>query len=208
MKFPRVARLHTYPQFAEHASTLPLQLPRQDINPGQIAQAFSQQLSVGKKRIGNRFSILPMEGWDGSTDGKPTELTHRRWRNFGISGAKLIWGGEAVAIRHDGRANPNQLLLTPSNLGDLEDLRNTMITAHQEKFQRTDDFLVGLQLTHSGRYARPNRKTELEPHTVFQMQLPRSKICDDRLTTSHGRRDQTADRAIYRCCRTCLQNRL
>ena len=24
-------------------------------------------------------------------------------------GAKLIWGGEAVAVRHDGRANPNQL---------------------------------------------------------------------------------------------------
>ena len=64
-------------------------------------------------RVGNRFAILPMEGWDGSTDGRPSDLTRRRWRHFGISGAKLIWGGEAVAVRQDGRANPNQLLLTP-----------------------------------------------------------------------------------------------
>ena len=35
----------------------------------------------------------------------------RRWQNFGRSGAKLIWGGEAVAVRHDGRANPNQLVI-------------------------------------------------------------------------------------------------
>ena len=55
--------------------------------------------------IGNRFAILPMEGWDGTEDGKPTDLTIRRWEHFGISGAKLIWGGEAAAVRFDGRAN-------------------------------------------------------------------------------------------------------
>ena len=69
---------------------------------------------VGKVRVGNRFCILPMEGWDGTRDGKPSELTVRRWQNFGRSGAKLIWGGEAVAVRHDGRANPHQLMLTPT----------------------------------------------------------------------------------------------
>ena len=53
-----------------------------------------------------------MEGWDGTNAGRPTELTQRRWRRFGRGGAKLIWGGEAVALRADGRANPNQLLLT------------------------------------------------------------------------------------------------
>src|SRR5262245_48349701 len=62
---------------------------------------------VGQIRIGNRFCVLPMEGWDGEPGGAPTELTIRRWRRFGESGAKLIWGGEAVAVRHDGRANPN-----------------------------------------------------------------------------------------------------
>src|SRR2546428_13556376 len=61
------------------------------------------------RQIGNRFCVLPMEGWDGDADGKPSELTLGRWRRFGQSGAKLIWGGEAVAVRADGRANPNQL---------------------------------------------------------------------------------------------------
>ena len=74
-------------------------------------------------RVGNRFCILPMEGWDGTRDGEPSELTRRRWRNFGISGAKLIWGGEAVAVRHDGRANPNQLLMTPATQPAIAALR-------------------------------------------------------------------------------------
>src|SRR4029434_6685308 len=70
-------------------------------------------LSLYGITIGNRFAIHPMEGWDGTADGKPTELTRRRWRNFGASGAKLVWGCEAVAVRHEGRANPNQLLFGP-----------------------------------------------------------------------------------------------
>jgi hypothetical protein len=69
--------------------------------------------------IGNRFCVLPMEGWDGATDGRPSELTFRRWQRFGKSGAKLIWGGEAVAVRPDGRANPNQLIIDEHTLGDL-----------------------------------------------------------------------------------------
>ena len=104
---------------------------------------------------GNRWCILPMEGWDGTTDGHPSDLTRRRWTRFGQSGAKMIWGGEAVAVRHDGRANPNQLVINADTLSDLADLRQRLIEAHREQFGRTDDLLIGLQLTHSGRYARP-----------------------------------------------------
>ena len=66
-----------------------------------------------ESRIGNRLAVHPMEGWDGTADGNPSENTIRRWRRFGRSGAKLIWGGEAVAVRHEGRANPNQLVIGP-----------------------------------------------------------------------------------------------
>ncbi|MGI9474801.1 MAG: NADH:flavin oxidoreductase, partial [Rubripirellula sp.] len=116
--------------------------------------------------IGNRFCILPMEGWDGTRAGKPTELTRRRWRNFGLSGAKLMWGGEAVAVRHDGRANPNQLLINEDNLSEIESLRVELTDTHVSKFGTADDLLVGLQLTHSGRYARPNEKGQSEPRTA------------------------------------------
>ena len=39
-----------------------------------------------------------MEGWDNTTDGKPTDLTRRRWQRWGESGAKLIFGAEAMAV--------------------------------------------------------------------------------------------------------------
>jgi NADPH2 dehydrogenase len=105
--------------------------------------------------IGNRFCIHPMEGWDGTPDGRPSDLTRRRWVRFGESGAKLIWGGEAVAVREDGRANPNQLRIGPDTVEDLSALRQGLVSAHQARFGRTDDLCVGLQLTHSGRWSRP-----------------------------------------------------
>src|SRR2546423_15602917 len=100
-----------------------------------------------------------MEGWDGTTTGEPSEHTLRRWKHFGESGCKLIWGGEAFAVQADGRANPNQLGFVD---GDAERARQTMaalldscVIAHREKFGNAGDLLVGLQLTHSGRFCRP-----------------------------------------------------
>jgi 2,4-dienoyl-CoA reductase-like NADH-dependent reductase (Old Yellow Enzyme family) len=89
------------------------------------ASPLAQRIEADGMTAGNRFCILPMEGWDGTRDGEPSELTRRRWRHFGISGAKFIWGGEAVAVRHDGRANPNQLLLTSKTQRAIAALRRT-----------------------------------------------------------------------------------
>ena len=117
--------------------------------------------------IGNRFCILPMEGWDGTTNGKATDHTHRRWKNFGDSGAKLIWGGEAVAVRNDGKSNPNQLVLNEDTVDSIKDLLGTLTNAHKDRFGTTDDLLVGLQLTHSGRFSCPTTHTVAEPQIVY-----------------------------------------
>ena len=116
-------------------------------------------------RVGNRFCVLPMEGWDGTPDGEPSDLTRRRWQRFGASGAKLVWGGEAVAVRHDGRANPNQLLMSAGTEPSLAALRDTLVSAHRERFgsNADADLYLGLQLTHSGRFARPNVWNKPEP---------------------------------------------
>ena len=112
-----------------------------------------------------------MEGWDGSPEGFPTDLVRRRWTHFGQSGAKLIWGGEAVAVRHDGRANPLQLVLNDKTFSDIAALRGLLVDAHHERYGNTDDLLVGLQLTHSGRFARPNDKKRLEPQILYHHPL-------------------------------------
>ena len=64
---------------------------------------FSDDLSplfrprnIGPLRVGNSLCIQPMEGCDGTLDGRPDELTFRRYVRFGAGGAKLIWG-EATA---------------------------------------------------------------------------------------------------------------
>jgi 2,4-dienoyl-CoA reductase-like NADH-dependent reductase (Old Yellow Enzyme family) len=75
---------------------------------------------------------------------------------FGASGAQLIWGGEAFAVRPDGRANPNQLAHgagadTPASLASLRDALREGAAALDDD---PDALVVGLQLTHSGRFAR------------------------------------------------------
>lgn len=166
MSYPRIAGLKDYDAFTSHLNQSGIEMPSDpDLDSGPDSP-LAQPMQVHGQTIGNRFCILPMEGWDGTSDGKPTDLTRRRWRNFGLSGAKWMWGGEAVAVRHDGRANPNQLVLNENNLSEIASLRQELVDTHEEHFDRSDDLMVGLQLTHSGRYARPNEKKKAEPRTV------------------------------------------
>src|SRR6202011_4793282 len=94
----------------------------------------------------NRLAVHPMEGWDGTADGNPSENTIRRWQRFGRSGAKLIWGGEAVAVSHEGRANPNQLVAAPYTQEGLAKLRTTLIAQHRITTGSDDGLLIGFQL--------------------------------------------------------------
>ncbi|MCR9243851.1 MAG: NADH:flavin oxidoreductase [bacterium] len=119
---------------------------------------FAAPLELYGRTVRNRFCTHPMEGWDGTTDGRPSEHTLRRWRMFGRSGAGLIYGGEAFAVRADGRANPNQLFLGPDSEADLKALLEAVAQGSAEA--GGGDPVVGLQLTHSGRFARPNGPLE------------------------------------------------
>ncbi len=121
--------------------------------------------------VGNRFCVHPMEGWDGATDGNPTDLVFRRWRHFGLSGAKLIWGGEAFAVRPEGRANPNQLMIRENTVKQVEGLRKALVEEHENAYGSSDDLFIGMQLTHSGRFCRPNEKAKLEPKIVYHHPL-------------------------------------
>ncbi len=166
-RYRRVAALKTPSEFAGHLEEIGARLPFDDkVEAGPGAPLARPYHLRGSAVIGNRFAILPMEGWDGTPDGRPSELTLRRWRRFGASGAKLIWGGEAVAVRHDGRANPNQLLINEANLGELASLRQALVAEHEVHWSSAD-LLIGLQLTHSGRFSRPSGP-RLEPVILYR----------------------------------------
>src|SRR5688572_21652915 len=174
--YPKIAQLKSVAAFRARLSELGLELPVDDaVLTAEQGSPLAAPMEIGPLRVGNRWCIQPMEGWDANRDGSPSELTLRRWRNFGRSGAKLIWGGEAAAVRPDGRANPNQTLATAENRAGLAALLNTLQTAHREQFGPTDDLVVGLQLTHSGRFCRPNSK-HLEPRIAYHHPLLDAKF--------------------------------
>ena len=174
--YTKIAQLKTVLAFKARLAELGLELPMDDrILTAEQGSPLAEPLKIGPLSCGNRWCIHPMEGWDANRDGSPSELTLRRWRNFGRSGAKLIWGGEAAAVQPDGRANPNQTLATSSNKAGLAALLQECTAAHAEAFGTTDDFVVGLQLTHSGRFCRPNTK-QLEPKIAYHHPLLDAKF--------------------------------
>jgi 2,4-dienoyl-CoA reductase-like NADH-dependent reductase (Old Yellow Enzyme family) len=158
--------------FRQQVAKLGLNLPCDEkMLSAAEGSPLAERVDVGGFVVGNRWCIHPMEGWDGTTSGEPTEQTLRRWEHFGQSGAKLIWGGEAFAVQEDGRANPNQIGVVGGDIERAERgaraLLERLTGAHRERFGGTYDLLVGLQLTHSGRFCRPNDKKKLEPKIAY-----------------------------------------
>src|SRR5207249_5495251 len=143
-KLTRIPSLKTVEDFRRHVAALGVEIPCDDRIETAAASPLAQAVKlirVNDKIIGNRLAIQPMEGWDGTTTGGVTEEVQRRWRRFGESGAKLIFGGEAMAVRPDGRANPNQLIINEKNKGDLARLREALVSAHRERHGTTDDLV-------------------------------------------------------------------
>lgn len=171
MKLVRIPSLKTVADFRNHIASLGLELPCEDAIATGAQSPLAQpveQVTVNGKRIGNRFAVQPMEGWDGTTSGGITDDVLRRWQRFGESGAKLIYGGEAMAVRPDGRANPNQLIINDENKAGLAKLRETLVNAHRERYGTADDLVIGFQLTHSGRFCKPTDKFRMEPRVAYR----------------------------------------
>ena len=170
LKLVRIPSLKTVADFRQHVTSLGIELPCDDSIVAGGASPLAhpiETVTVNGKRIGNRVAIQPMEGWDGTTTGGVTEEMIRRWKRFGESGAKLIFGGEAMAVREDGRANPNQLIINEDNKAGIAQLREALLAAHRERYGTTENLVMGFQLTHSGRFCRPNDKKRWEPRVAY-----------------------------------------
>ena len=163
----RLGALKDVSRFREHLVSLGVEIPCDDEVLDGPSSSLQQPLSRGAILLANRIAVHPMEGWDATADGNITESMLRRWHRMGSSGAKLVWGGEAAAVSHAGRANPNQLLIAPHTLRGLGELRAALLRGHRETTGSDAGLLVGLQLTHSGRYCRPNDHKKSEPRILY-----------------------------------------
>ncbi|HMP83287.1 MAG TPA: NADH:flavin oxidoreductase [Verrucomicrobiota bacterium] len=171
LKIVRIPSLKTVADFRAHIAALGIELECEDSIAAGPDSALAQPLAgfqINGRTPANRWAIHPMEGWDGTTTGGVTEPMLRRWQRFGESGAKLIWGGEAMAVRPDGRANPNQLIINRENQAGIARLREALLHSHRELYPGTTDPIIGFQLTHSGRFCRPNDKSRWESRVAFR----------------------------------------
>lgn len=113
---------------------------------------LGKETIIAGRKINNRIVYQAMEGCDGTFDGAPDELTYRRYLRFARGGAGIIWF-EATAVVNEGRANPRQMYLTEKTEDEFKKIVNDI----KETCIKENGFepVVIIQLTHSGRYSKP-----------------------------------------------------
>lgn len=146
----------------------------------ESTEILGDKTSINGKTAENRLVCQAMEGCDGTEDGRPGELTKRRYRRFAEGGAGIIWF-EATAVLPEGRANPHQLYINENTLdafkAQVEEIKETALK--QNGFEP----IVIMQATHSGRYSKPNGVPEpliAYNNPVFEKDAP---IPADRIVT-------------------------
>ncbi len=141
----------TKDKLIQRAKELGFDLPfSDDVTP------LLEPLTIAGLRISNRLVVQPMEGYDSLIDGAPSGLTERRYLRYASGGSGIIWF-EAVSVAGNGRSNPHQLWIN-TGTADRYSLLNDKIRTIANR-RGNDPFLV-IQLTHSGRYSRPEGKPE------------------------------------------------
>ncbi len=107
-----------------------------------------KQVEDANVTLKNRLTIHPMEGFDSEKDGSPSELTFRRADRLSSGGAGLIWL-EATSVTEDGRSSNGQLQINEKNV-------DTFARMAEKMHRQSDGTPLILQLTHSGRFSRPD----------------------------------------------------
>jgi 2,4-dienoyl-CoA reductase (NADPH2) len=136
----------------DKASKLGAALPK----PGDPA-VLLRPLPLEGRTLPNRLVALPMEGADADAGGGPADLTFRRYRRYAAGGSGLVWF-EAAAVVPEGRSNPRQLMLTPRTLDTFKRLVDETRRAARGPGGGPHDIVLVLQLTHAGRFSRPEGK--------------------------------------------------
>lgn len=143
-------RFKSKDEIIHKAIALGFELPFSDDISPLLIPASLEGLSIP-----NRLVVQPMEGYDSEADGTPSSLTKRRYLRYANGGSGMMWY-EAVAVSSAGRSNPNQLWLNSSSSSVFASLNNEVRKAAGQIGVKP--FLV-IQLTHSGRYSKPDGKS-------------------------------------------------
>lgn len=147
--YPKVGSFDDVASFRAYLASQGLEMPCEEVVEAGPSSPLGKPLIHDGMTIGHRIGAQPMEGWDCEADGNPSDNARRRWQRFGASGAKMVWGGEACAVRPDGRANPKQLVMAPHTVKAIAELREIVVKAHRQAMDDDKGLVIGLQLSAS-----------------------------------------------------------
>ena len=129
------------------------------IDIAEDVSILANPVEAGGLVIPNSLAVHPMEGCDGDSQGRPGDLTRRRYDRFVRGGAGLIWA-EAIAVVPEARANPRQLWLHEGSRDAFASMVTDMRDAAKESMGPEHKPVIVAQLTHSGRYSKPRGISE------------------------------------------------
>jgi len=126
-----------------------------DIPFTEDVSVLFEKRSVTSRTLPNSFAVHPMEGFDSHTDGSPSDRVFRRYLRYAAGGSGLIWF-EAASVVPEGKSNPHQMMLTERNLERFKQLLKKIKSSAHQTFGLKHDLFCVLQLTHSGRFSKPD----------------------------------------------------
>lgn len=118
---------------------------------------ISAPIELYGRKVNNRVLFQPMEGCDGTPEGGIDILTKRRYLRFVDGAPGVIWF-EATAVCNEGRANQRQLYINDITVEGFKDIVREM-KAKSKALHGFEPVII-VQLTHSGRYSKPNGTPE------------------------------------------------
>ena len=124
------------------------------IEASEDVSILAEPVELRGLSIPNSLAVHPMEGCDGDSQGRPGKLTLRRYERFAAGGAGLLWV-EATAVVPEGRANPRQLWLNEKSKDSFAAMVKSIRQDATEAIGPMHKPVLVLQLTHSGRYSKP-----------------------------------------------------
>ena len=188
--YPKVGSLDGVAGFRAHLASLGLDMPCDEIVASGAASPLAAPIEIAG--LTHRQPLRhPADGGLGRRARRHAERQHAcgAGSTSAQSGAKLIWGGEAVAVRPDGRANPNQLLHRRTQpQAAIADLRESSSPPTAQAIGDDEGLVVGLQLTHSGRFCKPNDNDRFEPQIAYRHPDPRPEVRLSGRSSAHERR--------------------
>ena len=154
---PAHCQMQSVDDFRARCAALGLTIEAEDAIETAPASPLAQPIDVEGRRLGNRWVIHPMEGWDGEADGRVSELVRPAVAELRAQRRQMDLGGRSDGGSARGPRESAAVGDQRIDRGIAEVAARRLAGDPSSGVRSADDLLTGFQLTHSGRFSRPTQ---------------------------------------------------